>query len=56
MHTVQKSLEQLRRELRQMEARSDRCETDGEYEACRQVIIFLRAEIERIEHNAWRAA
>jgi hypothetical protein len=56
MHTAQRTLQDHQRELQKMEARADRAESDAEYEACRQVIVYLRSEIERIQSNAWRAA
>ena len=38
----------LRRKIAQMEARADRSESDGEYEACRQVLIEMNARLERL--------
>lgn len=56
MHTAHRTLEDLKRELQKMDRRADLAESDAEYEACRQVIIYLRAEIERRENSMWRAA
>lgn len=38
---------QLRRQIERMEQLADRAESDGEYEACRQVLIGLKAQLER---------
>jgi hypothetical protein len=51
-----RTLADHRRELAKMEARADRAESDAEYEACRQVIIYLRAQIEDLQSKSWRAA
>lgn len=56
MHTAHRTLQDHQRELSKMLARADRAESDAEYEACRQVIVYLRSEIERIQSNAWRKA
>jgi hypothetical protein len=56
MHTAPRTLADLQRELSKMERRADLAESDGEYEACRQVIIHLRAQIEDIQHKSWKAA
>jgi hypothetical protein len=56
MHTAHRTTADLKRELSKMERRADLAESDGEYEACRQIIICLRAEIERRENLEWRAA
>ena len=56
MLTAHRTLQDHQRELQKMLARADRAESDAEYEACRQVIEYLRAQIEDIQHKSWRAA
>lgn len=42
---------QLRRHIARMEQLADRAESDGEYEACRQVLIGLKAQLERADRG-----
>ena len=56
MHTAHRTLQDHQRELAKMLARADRAESDAEYEACRQVIIYLRAQIEDLQNKSWRKA
>lgn len=43
---------QLLAELRKYEAMADRAESDGEYEAIRQVIIAIKNRLERLDQWA----
>lgn len=50
----QPSIQDLRDRLQRANARCDLARTDGEYEACRQLAIYARAELEAAQANAWR--
>ena len=53
---TRKSPQQLRRELEHARQRADRAESDGEYEAHRQVIIWLEELLAEAEQADRRAA
>lgn len=42
---------QLRRQIARMEQLADRAESDGEYEACRQVLIGLKAQLQSADRG-----
>jgi hypothetical protein len=47
---------QLIDRLRRAEARMDRCETDAEYEAARQLYVVARFDLEQHDWKLGRAA
>lgn len=49
-----KTIEQLRRELDQANARCDRAESDGEFAACRELAVYARSIYEAALENAAR--
>ncbi len=49
-----KTIEQLKRELDQANARCDRAESDGEFEACRELAVYARSIYEAAVENAGR--
>jgi hypothetical protein len=42
----------LKRRLERAQQRADRSESDGEYEANRQVIIWLKSELDALQRRA----
>lgn len=48
-HAANDFLTELRRKIAEAERRMDRAESDGEWEACRQVVIGLRAKLPHVE-------